>query len=240
MKKVSFIETKPLQYYKNIRIKADTGLHDQLADIVQAALPKGARILDYGAGEGALSQRLHDMGYEIYSVDIDQENFKAQTKFEKLNFNAPDDVVSFGKRHKNEFDLVLGIEVIEHVENPWQYLRDLKDLVKPHGYILISTPNVTSWYSRVMFFFTGRLHQFEDHDHLYGHINPITEDELILICEKTGLVVDQILPGGWLPRLWLSYSPRVLFKNLFGFFSSFLMKGVFEGWCLIALIRKPA
>ena len=239
MKKISCIETKPLQYYKNIRIKADTGLHEQIADIVRTTLPIGAKILDYGAGEGALSQRLYDMGYEVDSVDIEQEHFKAQTRFDKLDFNNNSAVAAFCEKHSGAFDLVLGIEVIEHVHNPWKYIQDLSHMTAPDGYILISTPNITSWYSRVNFFFKGRFHQFEDSDRHYGHINPVSADELQMICEHFGLVVDKIVPGGWLPRLWLSRYPPALLMNLVGFFGSLFMKGLFNGWCIIALIRKP-
>ncbi len=208
MKKISFLEAKPLQYYKGIRINADTGLHDQLTEIICSTLTKGSKILDFGAGEGALSQRLYDIGYQVYSADEDQENFKAQTKFERLDFNNSYSVESFKKNHENEFDMVLGIEVIEHIENPWRFIRDLKEMVKPGGYILISTPNVTSWYSRINFLFRGRFHQFDDIDRHYGHINPITVDELKLICEQSGVLVEKVAPGGWLPRLWLSWDPK--------------------------------
>jgi 2-polyprenyl-3-methyl-5-hydroxy-6-metoxy-1,4-benzoquinol methylase len=238
MRKVSWITTKPVEYYKDIRIMADTGLHDQLATIVAGILPKGSRILDFGAGEGALSQRLHDMGYRVHSVDVDRERFKALTDFERLNFDNPIDVGSFVMKYREAFDLVLGIEVIEHIENPWQYIRDLKALVKPGRYIIITTPNITSWYSRVNFFHKGRFHQFEDGDRHYGHINPISEDELRLICGRSGLLIEKIVPGGWLPRLWLNPSPKALLFNLFGFFGSLFMKGAWDGWCLIALIRK--
>lgn len=238
MRKVSWITTKPVQYYKNIRIMADTGLHDQLATIVDGILPKGSKILDFGAGEGALSQRLYDMGYQVYSVDVDQERFKALTGFERLNFDNPADVGSFVIKYGEAFDLVLGIEVIEHVENPWQYIRDLKALVKLGGYIIITTPNITSWYSRVNFFLMGRFHQFEDGDRHYGHVNPISEDELKLICERSGLFIEKIVQGGWLPRVWISLSPKILLRNLFGFLGSFFMKGTLDGWCLIALIKK--
>lgn len=238
MNKISWLVTKPIKYYKGIRIKADTGLHEQISDIVCSTLPKGANILDYGAGEGALSQRLFDIGYNVYSADIDGNEFKAETKFEELDFNDSSQANSFIVKNENSFDLVLGIEVIEHVENPWQYIRDLKRLTKPGGYILITTPNITSWYSRVKFFLSGRFHQFEDGDRHYGHINPIAADELKLICVCSGLSIEKMVPGGWLPRLWLSRSPSTLVKNLFGFFGSFVMEGICDGWCLITLIRK--
>ncbi len=238
MRRVSWITTKPVQYYKDLRVMADTGLHDQLATIVDSILPKRSRILDFGAGEGALSQRLDDMGYQVYSVDVDQEKFKARTEFRKVNFNNPDDLSSFIREHWESFDLVLGIEVIEHLENPWKFIRDLRNLVKKGGWVLISTPNIASWFSRVKFFFLGRFHQFEDGDRHYGHINPISEDELKLICETSGLLIEKMIPGGWLPRLWLNRSPTVFLLNLFGFLGSFFMKGIWDGWCLIALLKK--
>jgi SAM-dependent methyltransferase len=238
MRKVSWITTKPVQFYKDIRIMADTGLHDQLATLVNGILPKGSKILDFGAGEGALSQRLYDMGYQVYSVDVNQEKFKARTEFGRMNFDNPEDLSSFVREHWESFDLVLGIEVIEHLENPWKFIRDLRNLVKTGGWVLISTPNITSWFSRVNFFFKGRFHQFEDSDQNYGHINPISGDELKLICERSGLLLEKIIPGGWVPRLWLNPSPKALLINLLGFLGSFFMKGVWDGWCLIAVIKK--
>ncbi len=238
MKRISCVTVKPRKYYKDICIMADTGLHDQLTAIIDAFLPNGSRILDFGAGEGALSQRLYDMGYQVYSVDVDQQRFRARTEFERLNVNNPIHMSSFVGKHCESFDLVLGIEVIEHIENPWQFMRHLRDLVRPGGWILISTPNITSWFSRVTFFFKGRFHQFEDTDRDYGHINPISEDELKLICGRSGLLIEKILPGGWLPRFWLNRSPKVLLLNLFGFLGSFFMKGTWDGWCLIAVIKK--
>ncbi len=62
LKWISTIETKKIKYYKGIRIKADWGLHEQIADICVKYLVKDTKILDFGCGEGALSQRLYDIG----------------------------------------------------------------------------------------------------------------------------------------------------------------------------------
>jgi SAM-dependent methyltransferase len=236
---VSTIATKPLSYYKGIRMKADTGLHDQIAEVIAPRLQASARVLDFGCGEGALSERLKDMGLDVLSVDIDADGFRASTAFERLDFNDHGQVGAFQRNHAEQFDLILGVEVIEHVENPWQYIRDLRTMVRPGGYILVTTPNVTSWLSRISFLRTGRLHQFGDSDREYGHINPIAEDELRLIAERTGLEVVAIAPGGWLPRLWLTGGLRTILWNIAGFVGTFRMKGMWDGWCLIALMRRP-
>jgi len=130
--------------------------------------------------------------------------------------------------------------VLEHIENPWQYIRDLRDMTRPGGYLLLSTPNVTSWYSRAKFFLTGRFHQFEDGDRHYGHINPIAADELRYICDNSGLLVKQLTTGGWLPRLWLIGPLKTLLISLFGFLGSFLMQGLWRGWCIIVLAQRSA
>lgn len=237
-RKISFIETKEIQYYKGIRIKADLGLHDQIADLIKKYLPKDSKILDFGCGEGALSQRLADIGYCMTSVDINEKDFKAETEFVHLDFNDVNEVEKFVENNSEKYDLVLGIEVIEHIENPWNYIRQLRNMVRKNGYVIVSTPNITSWYSRVRFFLTGRFHQFEDNDRVYGHINPISIDELEYIASNCDMRVNEIVPGGYLPRLWFSKYPMELIKNIFGFLGSIFMKGMYEGWCIIALLQK--
>lgn len=238
MKKISTIQTKPQDYYKGIQIKADLGLHEQLEDIILTHVDKKQKILDFGCGEGALSQRLKDDGYSVYSVDINSKDFKAETEFEELDFNNEEMVKEFYRKHKEEFDVVIGIEVIEHIENPWQYIRNLKSLAKQGGYVLLSTPNITSWYSRIRFLFYGRFPQFNDVDRKYGHINPIALDELEWIGKNLDLELVEKKPGGWLPRIWLSRNIFDTAINFMGSFFSLFMKGMFEGWCVIVLFKR--
>lgn len=238
LKKISTMQTKPITYYKGIRIKADLGLHEQLEKIILETLRRGSRILDFGCGEGALSERLKDDGYDVYSVDIDAKSFKAGTEFEQLDFNNAKETEVFYEKHREEFDLVLGIEVIEHVENPWEYIRNLKKMVKTNGYILISTPNITSYYSRIRFLFYGRFTQFNDIDREYGHINPVAIDEIEWIGKCLNLKTINATGGGYLPKIWFARSIIDTLINLLGSFLSLFMKGLKDGWCIIVLFRK--
>ena len=226
-------------YYKGLLIRADYGLHEQIASIVNEKLPNGGRILDLGCGQGALSLRLHDMGYQVHAVDIDPSDFKCtEVPFEQLDFNNKGAVTSFIERHRDSFDLVIGIEVIEHIENGWEYVRMLRTLAKTGGFILISTPNVTNWLSRFVFLFTGKFHQFREEDLSYGHISPITAYHLGLILRSEKLDEIDIRPGGLLPPFWIDRSGYLLFLNFLNLFFYPLMKGIKKGWCIIATARK--
>jgi SAM-dependent methyltransferase len=235
----SAVDRKPAEFYRGIRVKADLGLHEQVAAQVMALCADGGEVLDLGCGEGALSQRLADVGYRVLSVDVEEAVFRASTPFVRLDFNAQSSMDDFVSTHANRFDVVLGVEVIEHLQDPWRYLRNLTAMARPGGLILVTTPNVTSWYSRIRFLFTGRLHQFADSDRLYGHINPVAEDELRYIAASVGLDTLSIKPGGWLPKLWLAGEVRRVGANVLGFILRPLMRGTRDGWCLIAVMRKP-
>ena len=112
-----FIGKKKAEFYKGMLVKADLGLHDQIAEKIQREVPAGAKVLDLGAGEGALSARLVDLGYQVTAVDKDQDSFKCEeATFSRIDFDSADEITQLVKQHEDAFDAVLGIEVIEHVQ----------------------------------------------------------------------------------------------------------------------------
>jgi len=228
---------KKLQYYKNILIKADLHLHDQIADRLLCLRPPTTKtiVLDLGAGEGALSQRLIDLGYEVLAVDINQDDFRCpEAEFLQVNFNHERQVKALKERYKEKFDIVLGVEVIEHVENPWEYIRLLNSLLKSGGLILITTPNTASWYSRLIFLRSGRFHQFSDADLSYGHIAPISPWELENIMVSEGFCDIHLEPAGTLPDFWFLPSVKHILMNIIGLLLRAFMKGPTRGWCIMA------
>lgn len=238
MPKLIKIGEKKLDHYQGLLIRADEGLHQQIAEEVTSSLPKGSSILDFGCGQGALSLRLQDLGYKILAADINQKDFlPTNVPYEVCNFNSAEEVEQFVSKYSENFDCVLGIEVIEHLENPWEYLRTLKRLIKKDGIIVLSTPNTTSWYSRVVFLLTGLFPGFVDPDEI-GHINPISEWEINVISKKLDLKTLKVRGAGTLPYIWLNKSPvKTLLNILFLPFFPF-MRGEITGWCKLFVLKK--
>ena len=235
-----FIGKKKPEYYDGLLVKADLGLHQQIAELIQVRVPSGGSVLDLGAGEGALSARLADLGFLMTSVDKDAGSFRChKATFEQLDFDLSEQIQGFVSRHDSMFDAVLGIEVIEHVHDQWQYVRQLMKMVKPGGLILITTPNTTSWLSRMMFLLRGRFHQFGDADLSYGHVSPISPWELELILKSEGAEAIEIRPAGTLPAVYVNGSLRLLVMNMFALLLRPFSSGILDGWCVMAIARKP-
>ena len=142
-----------------------------------AAAEAPGRALDLGAGQGALSCALRTRGFEVTAADINTGQFRAEgVAHAKLDLNRP---LPFPDR---DFDLVLAVEILEHLESPRAFLREVFRVLRPGGLAVVSTPNITSLPSRVLFLATGCFDLFvptkrrlEDplDAEADGHISPV-------------------------------------------------------------------
>jgi 2-polyprenyl-6-hydroxyphenyl methylase/3-demethylubiquinone-9 3-methyltransferase len=107
---------------------------------------KGLKILDVGCGGGLVSLPLARLGGEVTAIDASAENIKAarvhaQAEGIKVNYQniAAEDLAD----KNNKFDVVIALEIIEHVADVELFIQSLTKLLKPHGLLFISTINRT-------------------------------------------------------------------------------------------------
>jgi 2-polyprenyl-3-methyl-5-hydroxy-6-metoxy-1,4-benzoquinol methylase len=162
----------------------------ELALAALAELPPG-KVLDVAAGAGLTSARLAERGHRVDAIDINVEQFvptEIECRRANLNERLPFDDASF--------DGVLALEIIEHLEAPRAFVRELARVVKPGGTVVISTPNITSLRSKLRFVLNSEFSLFFDVEtrtrdpfceEATGHISPILPWLLDIFLKDAGL-----------------------------------------------------
>ena len=117
------------------------------------------QILDIGAGYGAFSQRLYNLGFDVSACDLYPEIFR----FDKIVCEKADIMLGLPYA-ENSFDVVVSIEVMEHINVHEVVFRDVNRILKPCGRVFISTPNILSLKSRFRFLFSGFFYSFLGND----------------------------------------------------------------------------
>jgi 2-polyprenyl-3-methyl-5-hydroxy-6-metoxy-1,4-benzoquinol methylase len=112
---------------------------------------EGKRILDIGCGVGAFVRRLREFSSEVYGTDIDRESVVRGTEA------VPNLGLAVGEHmpfNGGTFDVILLHEVLEHVDNDVETLREARRLLAAGGRVVIFCPN--------------RLYLFETHGIFLG------------------------------------------------------------------------
>lgn len=164
------------------------GVHQAIVSLLSTNSER--HILDIGSGEGALSEKLFALGHRITACDGDPRQFKfkhIQCQEVDLNKDIP-----YGS---SEFDVVLLADVIEHLENPWHIIREANRLLKAHGILILSIPNILSLKARIHFLLHGEFLLFYllKDKKLYPHITPIGYPLVERILDSSGFKVNKIL-----------------------------------------------
>ena len=146
-----------------------------------------------------------DLGFtHITAWDIDLEPLRGLEGVRLDTVNLETDFAD--SSITEQFGLVLAVEILEHVENPFHFASQLKKLLTPGGFAVITTPNIESALSRVGILREGWPQYFGDyHCQVSGHITPLTLWQMKVALERAELnIIEQshnlrgmIIP--WIP-----------------------------------------
>ena len=99
-------------------------------------------IIEAGSGLGYLTYALNTEGYKALGIDISQDAVEKAIKKFGSNYLCAN-IYEYAKKHQNQYDIVVLTEVIEHIEEPIEFLRSLCLMLKQGGRIILTTPNKT-------------------------------------------------------------------------------------------------
>jgi 2-polyprenyl-6-hydroxyphenyl methylase/3-demethylubiquinone-9 3-methyltransferase len=104
---------------------------------------KGLTGLDIGCGAGLITEPMTRLGAKMTGIDLDDQIIQAAEQHaHQSGLNIDYRQIPAGDMDE-KFDIVLALEVIEHVNNPVEFVRDVMARVKPGGIIIFSTLNKT-------------------------------------------------------------------------------------------------
>ncbi|WP_310542497.1 bifunctional 2-polyprenyl-6-hydroxyphenol methylase/3-demethylubiquinol 3-O-methyltransferase UbiG [Phenylobacterium sp.] len=114
----------------------------------QARKPfEGLRLLDIGCGGGLLSEPMTRLGFSVTGVDASERNIgtaSAHAAEQKLAIDyRAGTAEGLEVEGAGPFDVILNMEVIEHVADPGEYLRTCSRLLAPGGLMIVATLNRT-------------------------------------------------------------------------------------------------
>ncbi len=136
----------PLHKFNPVRIKYIKDNIIKNFKISSKSFPlKNINILDIGCGGGLLSEPICRLGANVTAIDASLKNIevaKYHSKKNKLNINymcsSPDKL-----KIKKKFDVVLNMEIVEHVEDINLFLKKSSQLLKKNGLMFVATLNKT-------------------------------------------------------------------------------------------------
>lgn len=142
------------------------GTHERVVGVLEKLVDfrTGPRVLDIGAGQGALSVRLKELGARVSACDVVPEQFDVPG----VDFRAvqKDGSLPF---EDASFDVAVAVEVLEHLDSHDHFFSEVARVLAPNGIVMFTTPNVLSLKSRLRFLFTGFFYSF-------GPLEPFTRD----------------------------------------------------------------
>ena len=173
-----------------------------------SAVPLNARILDAGCGGGGLVHALYMHGYHsLWGIDASESGIQlAQSHFPRIaerycrhnvyTANLPIQLPS-------AYDVIISMEVIEHLYSPTQYIQNIYSWLNDKGYLLITTP----YHGYLKNVAIAVAHQYDRHCnplHEGGHIKFFSYKTLTALLLREGFAIEQFQGCGRMPFLWKS------------------------------------
>lgn len=137
---------KPLHKFNPIRIEyiKDSIIENFKLKNDEKYPLKGINILDIGCGGGLLSEPMHRLGANVTGIDASDKNIEiAKIHAKKNNLNINYKCSSPENLKKEKFDVILNMEIVEHVENVELFLETSSNLLNVNGLMFVATLNKT-------------------------------------------------------------------------------------------------
>lgn len=195
-------------------------------DKIKTILPplKGNEsVIDIGCGYGSVSYELIKRGHHVAAVEINKE---AIDVLKAKGFEVFERDISKPLNISKKFDIVLILDVLEHLFDPYSLLKEAKKITNPGGVIIVSVPLYFDILDRLKILFTGSVISMDNlcygeeiykkfRSYNYDHIRFFRPKDIIEMGESLSYKIERIeyVPTGY-------YGKSKLLKILVRFFAN--------------------
>jgi len=188
--------------------------HDYVFPIVlkilqKLKLSKDSLMLDAGCGGGYVIGELYKRGYKnvwgfdasLSGINVAKKNYNDLMHrlyvYNAYNKNLPEPFP------KNNYAIILSIEILEHLYNPIEYLKNVNYWLKQDGVFIISTP-YHGYIKNLAIALANRFDKHLDPSQVGGHIKLFSKMTLFKILKDNGIRPSIFYGGGRMPLMWKS------------------------------------
>lgn len=186
--------------------------HDYLLGLVRKLLPESSelQILDAGCGSGYIAAALADDGHDVTGIDASADGIAlAREAYPQVRYEAAsvyDDFRAFAP--KGGWDVIVAVEVIEHLYSPRRFLENVRRHLRSSGHLIITTPYHGYLKNLAISIAGGWDRHFGVHWE-GGHIKFFSVNTLRGMLEGAGFCAPEFRFAGRAPLLWRSMACRV-------------------------------
>ena len=198
--------------------------YEVVRSLLNAEYQKGnKKLLELGTSSGDLAYQLKNDGFDVVGtgLELDSKKFKYH---DTIKFITADLDKEF-PFEKASFDIIIGLEITEHLENVQGFVRMLSYTLRDNGVLILSTPNILNILSRLRFLFEGSYNFFKEPpldveknpkvSPESMHIYPVRFHELELFLYRNNMLVEQIATCD--TKRYLKLNPFLLMLRLLSY-----------------------
>ena len=190
---------------------ASTNIHNRVFEILQVRGGSG-RILDAPCGQGVFARRLLQLGFAPVGIDVEEQATDPEFEYHRADIGGTLPLAS------GSVDIVTSIEGVEHLEKPFEFVRECRRVIADNGLLIMTTPNASAIRSRWRWFWTGFHNKCkyaldEENPSPLHHINMFSFPMLRYLLHTNGFAIDEVTTNRIKPINWL-YLPFVPFIYL--------------------------
>jgi 2-polyprenyl-3-methyl-5-hydroxy-6-metoxy-1,4-benzoquinol methylase len=154
----------------------DTNKFKYGLELIEGHIDKKGFLADIGAGSGLFLKIARNAGWKVSGVEFSLKGVKS---IKKLGIEVFDRPMSSGIYAPDSIDIVTIWEVLEHINNPNEFIAQIRNILKPNGFLFVCVPNINSFVTRILH---EKAHTFGGN----SHVNFFSIETLSKFLKKNG------------------------------------------------------